>query len=283
MSGIRIAHLVNPVKVGKERDLYWQQPIVFESMRKAMEFSYGEVDVEQVACFYPEDESMVPVHFVKTDPLTQSTLDGGFKIERKLPYFKEMLDKLYETSDADYFIQTNADICLMPHFYLLVKTLIDDGNDSFVITKRILPESVKDLPLSALYSHIGNGHNGHDCFVFRRELYPKMDIGNIIMGTPWSETTIIANLVRYAKNFKAFLHAHATFHIGDRRIWIGHDYNDYRIVNTNEFARVLRKLSKRNKKMLDHPVIQTQLKKLIREVKGYKKETYSDDCWHFIQ
>ena len=59
MSGLRIAHLVNHVKVGKERDLHWQQPIVFESMRRAREFSKGEVNVEQVACFYPEDEDMV--------------------------------------------------------------------------------------------------------------------------------------------------------------------------------------------------------------------------------
>jgi hypothetical protein len=283
MSGIRIAHLINPVKVGKDRDLHWQQPITYESMRVAKEFYDG--DVEQVACFYPEDESIVPDDFIKTDPLTQSTLDGGFKIVRKLPYFKEMLDKLYETSDADYFIQTNADICLMPHFYGLVKTLIDDNHDSFVITKRILPEETKNLSLSAMYSHIGNGHAGHDCFVFRRELYPKMDIGNIIMGTPWSETTLITNMVRYAKNFTAFLQAHATFHIGDRRIWINHDYDDYRSFNTNEFGRVLRKFSRRNKKILKHPVIRNQLKKLKMEVKNYSRigEVYSEDCLHLIQ
>lgn len=287
MSGIRIAHLINPVKVGEERDLHWQQPITFESMYRAKYFARGQgLNVEQVACFYPEDESLVPFGFTKTEPLEMSCKDiQSYKIPRKLPLFREMLQKLYETSDADYFIQTNADICLMPHFYLLVKTFIDDGCDSFVITKRIIPESAKDLPLSALYSHMGKGHNGHDCFVFRRELYPKMDIGNIIMGTPWSETTLIANLVKYAKNFTAFLQAHATFHIGDRRMWISHDYNDYRTLNTNEFGRVLRKLSKRDKKILKHPVIKNQLKKLKQEIKNYSSigEVYSDDCLKLIQ
>ena len=101
MSGIRIAHLVNPVKVGEERDLYWQQPITFESMRIAKEFS--NIHVDHVACFYPEDEEIVPDGFIKTELLERST-EGKFETERKLPYFDEMLQRLYETSDADYFI-----------------------------------------------------------------------------------------------------------------------------------------------------------------------------------
>lgn len=286
MSGIRIAHLVNPVKVGEERDLHWQQPITFESMYRAKYFARGQgLNVEQVACFYPEDESMVPFDFTKTKCLTRSTIDGNFNIKRKLPYFEEMLQRLYATSDADYFIQTNADIGLMPHFYLLVKSLIDEGNDSFVITKRILPEQIKDNPLPLIYSYLGNPHAGHDCFVFRRDIYPKMEIGEIIMGTPWSETTLITNMIAYSDNFTEYKNAHATFHLGDRRIWIGKDYNDYRILNTNEFARVLKKLSRKNKKILKHPTIIHQLKKLKNEVKNYTRlgEEYSKDCWHFIQ
>jgi len=285
MSGIRIAHLVNPVNVGEDRDLHWQQPITFESMYRAKYFARGQgLNVEQIACFYPEDKSMVPDDFTKTECLTKSTIDGGFKVKRKLPYFKEMLDKLYETSDADYFIQTNADIGLMPHFYLLVKSLIDEGNDSFCINKRIFPEELKEMPLPVIWSFIGGNHAGHDCFVFRRELYPKMEIGNIIMGTPWSETTLITNMIAYAKNFKVFKNASATFHLGDRRIWLPEQYNDYRINNTNEFAKVLRKLTrKRGKKILKHETIQYLLGKLKTEVTHYRNETYSDDCWHFIQ
>jgi hypothetical protein len=280
---ITLAHLINPVKVGKDRDLHFQQPTTFTSMRWAKEFAKGEVDVEQVACFYPEDESLVPDDFIKTDTLTRST-SGKFKIERKLPYFSEMLDKLYDVSDADYFIQTNADIGLHPHFYLLVRTLIEDGNDSFCINKRVLPEELKDMPLSVIWSYIGGAHAGHDCFVFRRELYPSLKIGNIIMGTPWSEATLITSLVAYAKNFKVFKNALATFHLGDRRIWIGHDYNDYRIKNTNEFAKILRRVTpSKRKKVFKHETVQYLLGKLKQEVMGYKNETYSDDCWHFLK
>lgn len=280
---ITLAHLINPVKVGKERDLYWQQPITFESMRLAKEFAKDEVDVEQIACFYPEDEGMVPDGFIKAKPLERST-SGKFKVERKLPYFKDMLDRLYETSDADYFIQTNADIGLMPHFYMLIKTLIEEGNDSFCINKRILPEALKDTSLSVIWSFIGGGHAGHDCFVFRRELYPSLKIGGTLTGTPWSEATLITSLVAHAKNFKVFKHASATFHLGDSRIWLSAQYNDYRIENTNEFARILRKVTPRKrKKVFKHETIQYLLGKLKQEVTGYVNETYSKDCWHFLK
>ena len=286
---MRIAHIINPVKIEDEsRDLHWQQPITFESMVKARwatsGISYREgLKVELVATFYPEDKNMVADGFIQTVPLERSALDlQEFGIPRKLPLFKDILQRLYDTSDADYFIQTNADIGLMPHFYILVKDLIDKGHDAFCINKRILPEEFKDRGLSVMWSTIGESHAGHDCFVFRRELWPLMNLGNIVMGTPWSETTLITNLVAYAKNFTVFKNAHATFHLGDKRIWLGHELNDYRILNTNEFARILKKLSKRNKKILKHETIQYLLGKLEQEVLGYSKETYSKDCWYFL-
>lgn len=279
---MRIAHLVNPVKVTPDRDLSWQQPFTYESMKVAKDFA--DFEVEQVACFYPEDEDMVPEGFTMTDPLEQSS-EGKFKVDRKLPYFKEMLDKLYEVSDADYFIQTNADIGLQPYFYVLVKDMIREHIDSFCINKRIIPEEIKKSGLSAIWSTIGNPHAGCDCFVFRRGIYPKFKIGDIIMGTPWSETTLITNMILHSKNFHIFKNAHATFHLGDRRIWLGHEYNDYRIHNTNEFARVLKMLKKKNKKILKHSAIVMQLNKLKQEVHNYSQlgEVYSKDCWDLIK
>jgi len=282
---LTIAHLVNPVNMPPERDLSWQQPITYESMKIAKGFAKNEVDVEQVACFYPEDENMVPDGFVKTEPLEMSALDiQAFEIPRKLPLFREMLQKLYDTSDADYFIQTNADIGLQPYFYTLIKDMVNSGVDSFCINKRIIPEIIRKSGLAAVWSTIGEVHAGCDCFVFRRELWPKMDIGDIVMGTPWSETTLISNMVAYAKNFVVFKQAHATFHLGDRRVWLGHEYNDYRILNTNEFARILKMLSKENEKILEHETIAHQLWKLGKEVPNYTQmgETYSKDCWKFI-
>ena len=265
-------------------------------MRVADEFAYSntddanDIEVNFLATFYPEDEEIVPTWCIKTPYLTESTKYGlkpdgrKTKIERHLPYFYEILDRAYETSEGcDYIIQTNADIGVQPYFYHLIKTLIEDGNDAFCINKRIVPEKfnkIEDIPI--IWSTLGNPHNGHECFVFRRELYPKFDIGSICMGIPWSESTLIVNLIAYADNFKVFKNAHATFHLGDRRTWIKPDQNDYRIHNTEEFVRVLKKLSTDKPEILEHETIKYLLKKLRIEVRGYKKETYSEDCWSFV-
>ena len=286
MSGIRIAHVINPVKVGEDRDLYFQQPITFESMRIARKSTNNSVNLYAVC--YEEDFGIVgdyyksKIHEIEK-PLERST-EGKFKVNRKLPYFKEILDRVYEVSDADYFIQTNADIGLQPYFYDLVSDMIKSGIESFCINKRIVPETVKNSALPAIWSTIGDKHNGCDCFVFPRNVYEKFDIGDICMGTPWSETTLITNMIAYTKRFIVFKQAHATFHIGDRRIWLGHEYNDYRIHNTNEFARILKKLSKDNPDILKHETILSQLRKLKLEVTSYTQmgEVYSEDCWDLI-
>jgi len=163
-----------------------------------------------------------------------------------------------------------------------VKELIEGGNDSFCINKRIIPEELRNSPLPIVWSFIGGGHAGHDCFVFRRELVPSMELGNITTGTPWSETTIIPNLVTYAKNFKVFRHANATLHFGDRRVWLPTRFNDYRILNTNEFARILKMLLKKKKSILEHETIKYLLGKLKSEVTLYKNEVYSKDCLDLI-
>ena len=280
---MRIAHIINPVKVDEDRDLSWQQPITFDSMLEARVYANNHgIVIEPVATFYPEDEELC-VGFIKTEPLELSVLDVQyFKIPKKLPLFKEILQGLYDTSTADYFVYTNADICLMPHFYVYIKDLIDKGHDSFCINKRIISEELKDSGLPMMWSNLGTPHAGHDCFVFRRELQPLFSLGNNCVGTPWGETTLVANLVMYAKNFQVFTEQHATFGVGDRRGWIEPKFNDYRILCTNEFARILKKFSKRNKKILKHPVIQYLLSKLVSEVRGYNKETYSEDCWYFV-
>ena len=279
---MNIAHIINPVKVAEDRDLFFQQPITFRSMRNAKHFAkrISDLEIQFVETAYPEDQNVINcTDFIKTKPLEDEVANyGEFKIKRKLPLFKEMMERLYETvPEVDYYIQTNADIGVLPHFYVLIYDMVNDGNVSFCINKRIIPETLKDSSLSLMYSYYGNEHAGHDCFVFPAELVPKFDLGTICMGTPWSETTLITNLVAYAKNFKVFKQAHATFHLGDRRIWRPKEFDDYRFFNCNEFARILKKLARgENKKILQHETIKYLLSKAKTEYLSYNKnESYN--------
>jgi len=42
---LKIAHIVNPVKVDISSDLYFAQPITFETMRTAREIACGKMDI----------------------------------------------------------------------------------------------------------------------------------------------------------------------------------------------------------------------------------------------
>ncbi len=273
---IQLAHVINPVKVDKNRDLYYQQPMVFESIRTARLMCMGVKDfsVMNYLVGYEEDKEIYPQDDLFHDAglLTKHTLGRNFKVPRKLPYFAEIIEKCYEAAPyATHIIQTNADIILYPHFYLLVKYLIEEGNNTFCINKRIMPEylnKIKDLPV--LWSLTGNPHNGHDCFVFKRDAWPKMDLGDVCMGTPWSEGTIIASMVSTDPSFKVYKTANATFHIGDNRTWLKQELNDYRFHNANETARIIQRYVKKQ-----HPAIDYLVKKMFNELNVYGGENYT--------
>ena len=248
----RIAHIVNPVIIPPSSDLYAAQPITFETMRAARRMAQDTMEIGLFSAQYPEDRAWVPEDFHATPDLERSVLDvGDFKIPVKFPLIKDILDRLYEASDAEYFIYTNVDIGLMPHFYLAVNHWIEKGVDAMVINRRTLPERAwrtEDLPL--LYSLPGVSHPGHDCFVFRRQAYCGFELGTACLGINRIGKVLMANLMCHSALFREIRDAHLTFHIGDRRPrWVvsgsssvegNPDYLDYTLHNENELRRILK-------------------------------------------
>ncbi len=285
----RIAHIINPFTTPETSDLKTAQPIVWETIRIAKQFAEnvikGDFHIDLYATIYSQDEGILPEGFTRTDDLTRSISSiGKFKIGRELPFVKDILNNLYEASDADYFIQTNSDICLMPQFYLAVNKLIDRGHDAFIINRRVIPGEYKDIEdIPIMYAEIGAPHGGCDCFVFPRKIYPAYRIGNVCMGIPWQETTLATSMAFYAEKCKMFTDAHLTFHIGDPRIWLNIDYADYRVHNTNEFAKVYKEFKKKNYHKMQHPIIKYFMEKLKVEVPKIKYDRYSKDCWTLVR
>ncbi len=234
---ISIAHIINPVKAKEGSELFIAQPIVFESMRKAKAFA-TLLDVKLFSAQYGEDTEIVPDDFQKTQNLEKAIQING---KKKLPLIKDILQRLYESSTAEYFIYTNTDIIVLPQFYETVAKIIEQGYDTFIINRRRIPKiynSVNDLPF--IYSDIGKSHPGFDCFVFKRELFPKFTLGEICVGIPFVEATLMHNLFAHAQKCKLFDNLHLTTHIG-MNVMPKRD-EEYYLHNRKEFEKIKKEL-----------------------------------------
>lgn len=237
----RIAHIINPVIVPQTSDLFAAQPVTFETMRTARHFARRRVDVTIFSAQFPEDHPILPAWVKPTPDLDRSILDLGlFKRRRRLPLLKDILDRLYEATEAEYLIYTNVDIALMPDFYLAVDKFIESDLDAFVINRRTIPgryKSIAEIPL--MYSEVGEPHPGYDCFVFRRDAYPGFRLGEVCLGVNWVGMVLILNLACHAKRFREFKDRHLTFHIGNDKVWKSDEHRDYVLHNKGEAEKVL--------------------------------------------
>lgn len=213
---IKLAHIINPVNVTKFSDLHKAQPITFESMRLAKDFSVHKEAITLCTTQFEEDHEMIPSFFHKCSNLERSVLDVNPRLsKRKLPLIKDILEKLEEIPNQDYYLYTNVDIALMPHFYDAVYQYIHMGHDAIVINRRRLSgkyTSVSELPF--MYSDLGKSHPGFDCFVFKKELLQQFELDTICVGISFLEVSLVHNIFSFAQKPLFVPDAHLTFHIG---------------------------------------------------------------------
>ncbi|NUO84187.1 hypothetical protein HUU05_29290 [candidate division KSB1 bacterium] len=240
----RIAHIVNPVIVAPSSDLFVAQPITFETMKLAAGLVRGQVEVEFFSAQYSEDRALVPKDFQLTPDLERSVLDcGDFPKQRKLPLLADILDRLYEASNAEYFIFTNVDIAVMPHFYAAVSAFIAAGVDAFVINRRtITRKHTEASQIALMYAEIGEPHEGHDCFVFRREVYPQYRLGAVCTGVWYVGRVLLWNLAGHARKFREYKNKHLTFHLGNDRAFVKEENFAFFAHNKKEALQIQDKL-----------------------------------------
>lgn len=241
---MKIAHVVNPVNAPPTSDLVVAQPVTFETMRRARALASGSVEVDLFTAQYPEDHDVLPSDFERLPDMERSVIDlASFQRPRKLPILRDILDGLYRASDAEYFIYTNVDIAVMPQFYLSVAALLQES-DGLVINRRTISDRfqrVEEIPL--MWAELGHKHGGFDCFVFRRDAYPRYQLADVCIGAKGIGVSAYANVVAFANRFALLKDAHLTFHIGNDMKWTSSTLDDYMEFNfrqVNAGARRLR-------------------------------------------
>lgn len=213
---IRVAHIINPVKVNEKSDLHYAQPITFETMLRAEQQSIYKDQIDFYTTQYEEDKEIIPSEFHILSNLSNSVLDVNPTLKnRKLPLIGSIFEKRNEISAVDYIIYTNMDIALMPYFYDTLFAYLEKGHDAVVINRRRLSDKFKkvaDIPL--MYADMGKSHPGFDCFVIKTELLDQFVFENICVGISFLEATLVHNIFSFAKNPLFIPDAHLTFHIG---------------------------------------------------------------------
>jgi len=192
-SGIKIAHIINPVEVEKGHPAYLDiaQPVTFKSMLDAKSYAVRkdiQVDLFSVQ-FNDADASIVPDGFTILPHLEKSIQDfHHFNVKfNPLPRVHDIVQALYQNSKAEYFIYTNVDIGLHKDFYVRIDDLIKEGYDAICVNRRDLPKEVNNIVLTEknleyIYKLEGEYHPGWDTFVFKREIVPLMKFNNVFVG-----------------------------------------------------------------------------------------------------
>ena len=209
-------------------------------MIHSKELAQDKIDIELWTAQYSEDRNMVPEGFFATRDLDRSVQDyGTFEKQMKLPLIGDIIQRLYESTEAEYLIYTNVDIGVYPDFYSKVNEFIESGLDAFIINRRRLSaEFTKVEDLTKIYQEIGKSHPGFDCFVFKRDLVPKMRFEKICIGVPFIGITFAQNLFALADKFHLFEKEILTFHIG-MEIFKGRASRDFFRYNRREFWKAM--------------------------------------------
>lgn len=228
---MKIAHIINPVKVSTSSDLYVAQPVTFRTMLKAKADSAHRDNILQYVVGYEEDVSVFPEGFKVLPFLQRSIMDfGDFTKTRTLPLIHDILNSLTDV-DADYLIYTNVDIALMPCFYDYVYDKLSSGSDSMIINRRVIGALQTD---ALMYADVGQPHPGYDCFVFRKALLPKFILGHTCIGANWIGRIMYCNLLVFSEQLEVIKDAHVSFHIGEDGAWLNAENSAFDVFNKSE-------------------------------------------------
>ena len=238
-----LAHIINLFQPAESSDLKLAQEVTVKSMVRARNSSKNPDSIQLLSAQTKADRTIVPSEFLATSDLTRNVTDvRPFSKKMNLPILKDILDRLYKESDAEYLVYSNVDIGLQPHFYDAVNEIIATGHDAFMINRRRIEEKFDSADqLDEMLAEKGKSHPGFDCFVFKRELYPQFSLAEVCIGVPFIEITLSQNLFCFAENPKVFTDEYLTFHIG-MEIFKGRAPKEYLSYNGSQFWKAMRNI-----------------------------------------
>jgi hypothetical protein len=237
-SALRIAHVINPFFIPSKDNTQGQfypldqaQNVTLASMIRARTKAPSHMDISIYCAVFPDEAHIISTSGFARFDLNRSTATEYPNIQptRKLPFLDDIFRKAIEVADFDYLVFSNVDIGLHESFYNKVDSLIHKGYDSFTLNRRLISKTHADDTLltsgdlDLIYEMMPTGlfHPGKDCFVMKREVVQKLNLGNMFLGfPPWGKLLdYMLDQMPDTKhvNFKSDINA--TFHLGHDLGW----------------------------------------------------------------
>mmetsp|Transcript_4109 Transcript_4109/g.5555 ORF Transcript_4109/g.5555 Transcript_4109/m.5555 type:complete len:1031 (-) Transcript_4109:239-3331(-) len=233
--GVSLLHVISPFGVENCLPQFCPfdqaQSVVVGSMLRAKDnTSRGHVTLAATA-FEDEQKNVVPEGFDALPALTRSTETEYPELlsSERLPFIQDIIDRaLNHNVDSEYIIYTNSDIILHESFYDTVQnTIANEGYDFFTINRRTVSKSRDDgelrtkADLDEIFVSEYEQHPGNDCFIMKREIAEKLNLGDIFIGTIFFANTMSLQAYYHSSNPASFKSEEVigTFHLGDDRKW----------------------------------------------------------------
>jgi hypothetical protein len=229
-----IAHIINVTEINEAKRasyLHVAQAVTIKSMIMARQRAERSVRIDLFAVKHKDETVNIPDEFAWASDISTYAWEHIDSLKpvlphRPLPRLVDIIASLYAASRAEYFIYTNLDIGLYPHFYVYVEELIQKGFDAFCINRRTLPKEhngalLDENQLDVIVGLEGHEHPGIDCFVFKREIVPALNLGNVYIGYPPIGQVLKTQIELNCRKFTWIRDGQLTFHLGDDLAWRG--------------------------------------------------------------
>ena len=212
---IRLLHIVNPVARPTSDPLGYAQEISFVSMIEARRLVPRGLQVVSAAAYYDDEKVDGLDFFTYRFLLSRSVYDvERLPLYRRLPLIADIM-AFAKTVPADYYLYTNIDISLQPHFYSFLWPYLLSGYEGLIVNRRRIPRlrgSYSDL--SSYSSRWGRSHPGFDCFLMSASVVERLVLGKICIGVPFVGVAMAHNIFAHARPWRLFTREDLTFHIG---------------------------------------------------------------------
>lgn len=229
------------------------QSLAVASMQRAKTASKVPASVVLATSVFADDHKAVPDGFLRLPDLERSTTTEYPSLipQKNLPFVDDVFSNLRSATAPedelmepfDYVIYTNADIIVRDDFYDVISIAIQQGYDAFTINRQTIdkgiytngdnvndedgeiftPYNADDLDM--IYKTTGDIHPGSDCFVMRRSIFDKLEMGNIFLGYPPFGKMLLAQIEHLADRYTTFAsdELKVTFHLGNDKKWFEGD------------------------------------------------------------